>query len=404
MAKGYLIVRVFVDNIAQPVNNARVEVINQNIIVNTNIEGVTPQIELNAPNKEYSEVPQYEVKPFSTYNVTVSKTGLVPKTIENVEIYPEIISYQDVYLTSTDETSANKEVVTIDEPTLWGDYDPLVPSEGAKRNNALRVTPRVYIPEYIIVHDGIPTNSSANNYYVNFQDYIKNVASSEIYATWPQETIKANVLAILSFTLNRIYTEWYLSKGYNFTITSTTAYDQKYTHGRTIFDSISKVVDEIFNQYIKFPGRSEPFFAQYNDGVKINNKGWLNQWGSKDLGDKGYSAIQILKYYYGNTILIDNGILINNYPTSFPGYNLKEGMCGEAILVMQNELNKIHGSYPAIPLIQNPNGIFDSQTTKAVQVFQRTFGLTADGVVGFASWYKIQYYYMAITNMTKGIY
>lgn len=403
--KGFLIVNVYVDNIAQPINRAKVEIAEQNITVYTNKDGTTPQIELDAPASKYSQTPQTKIKPYSTYDIKVSKEGLVPTMVQNVQIFPGITSTQNVYLTSIGEDDVKEDIVDVEDVTLWGDYPPTInTSEEQSPNASTRVLPTTFIPEYIIVHDGIPTNTNASNYYVSFPDYVKNVASSEIYSTWPKETIKANIHAIVSFALNRIYTEWYPSRGYNFAITSTTTYDQKYTHGRTIFDTISDVVDEYFNEYIKIGNNKYPLLAQYNDGITLNEPGRLSQWGSKNLGDKGYTALQILRYYYGNNVNLDTAPLQEGYPTSFPGYNLTIGSCGEEVQKIQSELNIIRSSYPGIPIIPNPNGQYNADTANTVKIFQQVFKLPVTGIIDFATWYKISYIYTAVSNMTKGIY
>ena len=403
--KGFLIVNVYVDNIAQPINRAQVEVIEQNITTYTNIDGTTEPIELDAPALIYSQTPQTEIKPYATYDIRVSKEGLVPTIVQNVQIFPQITSTQNVYLSSSGEDNVKEDIVDVEDVTLWGDYPPNINTEEQQTtNNSQRVLPTPFIPEYIIVHDGIPTNTNASNYYVSFPDYIKNVASSEIYSTWPKETIKANIHAIVSFALNRIYTEWYPSRGYNFTITSTTTYDQKYTHGRTIFDTISKAVDEYFNEYIKIGTNQYPLLAQYNDGINVNEPGRLSQWGSKSLGDRGYNALQIIRYYYGNNANLDNAPLQEGFPTSFPGYNLTIGSCGEEVQKMQSELNIIRSSYPKIPIIANPNGQYTSDTANTVRIFQEVFKLPITGIIDFSTWYKISYVYTAVSNMTKGIY
>ncbi len=406
MAIGRLIVNVYVDNIAQPINEANVNIKGENTNINvlTNISGKTNEIELYAPDEIYSMSPQVDVKPFSEYTITVSKEGLNTSVVNGVEIFPNVTSYQDVYLTSQTDDTMSEDITTISDPTLWETYPPKIDDDESSISNEVRVLPKVIVPEYVIVHDGIPTNTNAPNYTVSFPDYIKNVASSEIYPSWPREALKANIYAIISFTLNRIYTEWYLSRGYNFTITSSTAYDQKYTHGRTIFDTISDVVDEIFLMYLKYPNQSYPFLAHYNDGIDVNNKGWLSQWGSKSLADQGYNALQIVRYYYGNSIELATAELVSSFPTSYPGYNLELNSCGQEVQFIQNELNKIRGSYPAIPRIDNPNGIYDSSTADAVRTFQNIFNLPVTGVIDYATWYKISYVYTAVTDMLKGIY
>lgn len=227
------------------------------------------------------------------------------------------------------------------------------------------------------------------------------MASSEIYSTWPKETIKANVLAIISFTLNRVFTEWYLSKGYNFTITSTTSYDQKYTRNGTIFEPISLIVDEIFTNYIRQGIRTEPLLAHYKSNTTTS--GEMSQWGAKELGDKGYNYLEILKYYYGNNIDIYQANVAQEYPYSFTS-NLKQGDCSQDVYILQNTLNYIRGSYPGIPVIDNPSGLYDSNTTSAVKKFQEVFDLSPTGTVNYQTWYKISYIYIAVSKMTNSIY
>ena len=404
MPHGFLIVQVFADNEAQPLNGARIHITGENTDINetTDISGKTREIPLNAPSREFSLTPQSNVQPYSEYNLSVSMPGLESAIIEGVQIFDGETSIQKVFLNSIEGSLQKTDISDIDPHVLWGDYPPKI--DETNNNNELRVLPEVIIPEYIIVHDGIPTNSNAKNYIVSFPDYIKNVASSEIYSTWPKETIKANVMAIISFALNRIFTEWYTSRGYNFTITSSTAYDQKYSHNRTIFKSISDVVDEIFNQYVRRRNQKQPFLAQYNDGIKVNNKGWLSQWGSKELGDQGYDALSILRYYYSPDITPDTAEIIEGLPQSFPGYNLQMGSCGQPVQKIQNEINKINGSYPGIPKIIPADGVFDERTRNSVRIFQQVFGLPVTGVVNFATWYRISYIFAAVSKMLQGIY
>ncbi len=405
MQNGRLIIRVFIDNVASPINgaNVRIQGNNTDVSLTTDISGTTPVIDLEAPSIEYSLTPQDSVRPYSTYNVTVTKDGLGTASVIGVQVYDGVTAIQDVFFNTTSDMSGRL-VTVIDPPTIWKNDTPKIIDNGTNIPSTGKVLPRIVIPGYIIVHDGIPSDTNAPNYDVNFSDYIKNVASSEIYPTWPKEALKANIHAIVSFTLNRVYTEWYLSKGYNFTITSSTAYDQKYTHNRTIYDTISDVVDEYFTNYLQFPNQAYPFFAQYSDGINVVRDGWLSQWGTKDLATKGYNALQIVRYYYGNSIDLKEGEVIPYLPTSYPGYNLKVGSCGEEVQLLQNALNKIRGSYPAIPLISNANGRFETDTKNAVLKFQDIFNLPETGIVDFATWYKISYIYVAVSDMLKGIF
>ena len=405
MAKGYLKVNVYSDSIANPVKNATVQILKNGqelFITKTDENGGTPTIPLDTVDKSYSEEDQHEVRPYQTYDVVVTALGLTPTRINDVQIFDGITSMQDIYMTSVDDNQADA-VSELPPNTLWGDYPPYM--ENNETNTEQQITPyvlkQVLIPPTIVVHDGIPSNTNAPNYTVPFTDYIKNVASSEIYSTWPEETIRANVLAIISFTLNRIYTEWYRSRGYDFTITSTTSYDQKYTRNGTIFEPISKIVDDIFTNYIRSGIRMEPLLAHYKNNT--TESGYLSQWGSKELGDRGYSALQILRYYYGNNVNIYNAETTQSYPYSFTT-TLKEGDCSVDVYVLQNALNYIRSSYPGIPVITNPNGYFDSATTNAVKTFQKVFSLSQTGQVDYQTWYKISYILTAVTNMTNSIY
>ena len=400
MAKGYLLVNVYCDTIANPVEGAVVKVIKNNneiVIEKTNEDGQTNKITLDTVDKSYSLEDQNLVRPYETYDVEVSALGLTPTKINGVQIFDGETSIQNIYVTSIDENSENVES-TITPNTLWKNESPNLIEES---DNSMFVLDKVIIPEKIIVHDGIPSNTTAPNYAVPFVDYVKNVASSEIYSTWPTETIKANVLAIISYALNRVYTEWYRSKGYDFMITSTTSYDQKYTHNGTIFQSIAKVVDEVFDDYIRQGFRPEPLLAHYKSNT--SEPGNLSQWGSKDLGDKGYNYLEILKYYYGNNINIAQAEVGWESPYSYTK-ELKEGDCSRDVYKLQNTLNYIRGSYPGIPIIENPTGLFDSNTTKAVKVFQKVFGLSQTGIVDYKTWYKISYILIAVTKMTNSVY
>ncbi len=402
MEEGYLIVSVYADNIAQPLEGATVKIEGIENVYETNIEGNTYPITFDTSDKDVSFDPNTKIRPYSIYNIIVTKEGMTPVIIENVEVFSGTISHQSVIMNSSDESDVKEYKIVLDDNALFGDYPAQYDDEEIVIKG--KVLKDVIIPEYIIIHDGVPTNTTAKNFRVSFVDYIKNVACSEIYPTWPVETLKANILAIISFALNRVYTEWYYSKGYDFTITSVTAYDQKYTEGRTIFTNVAAIVDQIFDQYIKRPNALEPLLAHYNDGIKVNNKNWLSQWGSKDLGEKGFKAFDILKHYYGNNLSLEKAAIVDGLPTSFPGYKLKLGSCGEEVQYMQNQLNTIRSSYPGIPVIKNPNGEFNKNTEDTIKFFQKTFGLPVSGIVDFATWYKISYYFLAVKKMIQGIY
>lgn len=255
-----------------------------------------------------------------------------------------------------------------------------------------------YIPQQITVHLGAP-NSNAANVTVPFSDYVKNVASSEIYPTWDESALRANILAIVSFALNRVYTEFYRSRGYDFEITSSTAYDQAFVNGRSFFDSISRLVDELFNDYLRRPGFVEPLAAKFCNGTTVTCEG-LSQWGSQNLAQQGYNSVQILQSYYGNVERVDNAP-IRGITSSYPGTPLRQGSTGPNVVVMQVALNRIAQSYPAIPKIPAVDGIFGSRTAATVRAFQQIFGLTPDGIVGPATWYAIVRLYTAVTSLSE---
>ncbi|MDD7521490.1 MAG: peptidoglycan-binding protein, partial [Lachnoclostridium sp.] len=286
--------------------------------------------------------------------------------------------------------------------TLYGDYPPKEPESEIKPVNESGeiVLSRVVIPEYVVVHDGPPADANAKNYYVRYTDYIKNVASSEIYATWPEAAITANVLAIQSFTLNRVFTEWYRNKNYDFTITSSTAVDHKWIPERNIFQSISDVVDNIFNNYLSRPDVLQPILTQYCDGKRVTCPGVMSQWGSKYLADDGFSAIEILKNFYGSSIYINETDIISGIPSSWPGYDLAIGSSGEKVSQLQNELNVIATAYPAIPLLA-VDGIYGQRTAESVRVFQKIFNIGETGIVDFQTWYKISQIYVGVSRIAE---
>jgi len=258
------------------------------------------------------------------------------------------------------------------------------------------VTP--YIPQRITVHLGTPS-SSAPNVTVNFIDYVKNVASSEIYPTWEESALRANILAIVSFALNRVYTEFYRSRGYNFDITNSTAYDQYFVNGRSYFSNVARIVDDLFNDYLRRPGFVEPLAAKFCNGTTAVCEG-LSQWGSQNLAQQGYSSTQILRSYYGNVEIVNNAP-IQNITSSYPGNPLRRGTTGPNVVTIQVMLNRIAQNYPAIPKISMVDGIFGSQTEAAVRKFQEVFNLDVDGIVGRATWYALVRYYTAVTALSE---
>lgn len=406
---GRLKIGVFSVDVGRPVSNAVVRItptgagnqVLEELI--TDSSGQTPTLDLAAPPPEYSMQPGAG-KPYSEYDIQVIMDGYEPQVIENVQILPDASAIQNVRLTPITGYSGQTRVITVREHTLWGTFPPKIPEDEVKElppSKGHVVLPDPVVPELIIVHDGRPDDSSAPNYWVSFADYIKNVASCEIYSTWPYETITANVLAILSMTLNRVYTEWYRGQGYDFTITSSTAFDQAFSYGRNIFDEISSVVDNIFTSFITRPGIRQPLFTQYCDGKNVTCPGWMSQWGSKALGDQGHYAMDILKSYYGHDIFLMQAQKVAGVPMSYPGTPLQMGSVGEHVRVIQEQLNTISNNYPAINKVR-VDGIFGEETRMAVETFQDIFRLSSDGIVGFNTWYKLSHIYVAVTRMAEG--
>ena len=255
-----------------------------------------------------------------------------------------------------------------------------------------------YVPQRITVHLGAPS-ASADNVTVSFSDYVKNVASSEIYPTWEESALRANILAIVSFALNRVYTEFYRSRGYDFDITSSTAYDQFFVRGRSFFSNISRLVDELFNSYLRRPGFVEPLAAKFCNGTTVTCEG-LSQWGSQALAQQGYNSTQILRSYYGDVEIVANAP-VQDYMSSYPGTPLRRGSVGPNVVVIQTELNRISQNYPAIPKVSAVDGIFGAATENSVTAFQEIFNLNPDGVVGPATWYALVRLYTAVTSLSE---
>ena len=255
-----------------------------------------------------------------------------------------------------------------------------------------------YVPQRITVHLGAPS-ANAENVTVSFVDYVKNVACSEIYPTWEEGALRANILAIVSFALNRVYTEFYRSRGYDFDITSSTAYDQFFVRGRSFFSNVSRLVDELFNSYLRRPGFVEPLAAKFCNGTTVTCEG-LSQWGSQGLAQQGYNSTQILRSYYGDVEIVSNAP-VRDYVSSYPGTPLRRGSVGPNVVIVQTELNRISQNYPAIPKVAAVDGIFGARTENALMAFQRIFDLNPDGVVGPATWYALVRLYTAVTSLSE---
>lgn len=404
--RGKMQVNVIDSVSSGPIENARVRLSytggTGNVIeeLRTDASGQTEQVELPAPPLEYSMEPSIN-QPYSEYTVEVEADGYEPFAVSGSEIFSGETSVQGVSLIGRG-VSESPDNAVIPVHTLFGDYPPKIPENEIQPVNQSGeiVLSRVVVPETVIVHDGAPSDSTAQNYYVPYRDYIKNVACSEIYSTWPRATIEANILAIMSFTLNRVYTEFYRNRGYVFTITSSTAYDHKWINKRNIFTNISDIVDEIFDRYLSRPNVKQPILTQYCDGERVTCPNWMSQWGSKRLGDQNYSTIQIIHYYYGSDMYINTAEEISGIPSSWPGNNLDIGSSGQKVRQLQEQLNLIGEYYNAIPPVV-PDGIYGEQTAQAVRVFQRIFNMPQTGVVDFPTWYKISDWYVRLSGIAE---
>ncbi len=403
---GFLQVSVVAGDTMKPLQDARVSIsysgepetdIEQLV---TDSDGQTDAVELAAPPVEYSMEPG-DVQPYAEYSVTVTASGYESFNVSGISLFADTTALQGIRLVPRNVTTLAGNIV-IPANTLWGNFPPKIAEAETKPvgQPGEIVLSRVVVPEYIIVHDGVPTDSTARNYYERFTDYIKNVASSEIYSTWPDATLRANILAIISFTLNRVYTEWYRNRGYDFTITSSTAFDHKWVYGRNIFENISQIVDEIFTNYLSRPNVKQPILTQYCDGRRVSCPNWLSQWGSKALGDQGYSEIQILRNYYGDDMYINSAEEISGIPASWPGSNLDIGSSGSKVRQIQEQLNLIGEFYSSIPVLI-PDGIYGERTADAVRAFQKIFRLPQTGIVDYPTWYKISDMYVRLSGIAE---
>ena len=421
MANGFLTVNVTDSTTNKPIEGATINIysnadnldsggtqaqIYQNL--KSDISGQVNNVSLQAPDIAYSQQPS-DVRPYSQYSVEIIADGYETLIIDGTQLFPTVQSIQNAPLQPkarcrNSYSRQNENIYTIEENTLYGNFPPKIPESSLKPLPAptgFVVLDNPVVPEFIVVHDGLPENNDAQNYWIPYKDYIKNVASSEIYSTWPEQTIYANVIAIISFTLNRVFTEWYRNKGYTFTITSTTNYDHKFIYNRNFFDTINVVVDDIFNTFIKRPPTArQPLLAQYCDGKKSQCPNEMTQWGSKDLGDQGKDYESILKYFYGDEIVFEKAPVVSGVPVSFPGDTLQVGSNGKYVKTIQNQLNAISKSYPAIPKVKE-DGIYGDSTAESVRTFQGIFGLPQTGVVDFKTWYEISRVYVAVTKIAS---
>ncbi|AID45502.1 spore cortex-lytic enzyme [Candidatus Arthromitus sp. SFB-mouse-Japan] len=413
MSTGSLKIQTYMGNNPEPVSNANIKVTlyDQNNIVRevvdlkTNDSGiaildgiVTPPIELS--------LNEYETeRPYGLCDVAVSKDGFIETFVKGCQLFGDEESIQPINLNLVNRNKSlysQIEEINIEANTLYGNYPPKIPEAEEKtmmQSTGQVVLSEVVVPEFITVHIGSP-NSNGNDYTVRYSEYIKNVASCEIYSTWPSNAIRANIYAIISFTLNRVYTEWYRGKGKDFTITNSTAYDHAFNYGRNIFKNISNIVDEIFSTYMKRPGSKQPLLSQYCDGKKVKCPGWMTQWGSKYLADEGYTPYEILTNFYGTNLDLVTAKEVKGIPISYPGIALKVGSRGSDVRNIQKYLNTISKNYPAIPKVSE-DGIYGNATRDAVKKFQEIFNVNVSGVVEYDTWYAISNVYVAVTEMAE---
>ncbi len=377
-------------------------------LLTTNSSGITQFIRIDTPETEESYIRDNPTVPYSTASVYIEADGFYPMRINSVQVFSGTQSILPAELVpeTPDYTSNTGGVITYDVPpnVLYNPGSNQSSTEQSfSPSDIERARPfildSVFIPEYVTVHLGVPS-SNAQNVTVPFTEYVKNVASSEIYPTWPENSLIANIHAIVSLILNRIYTEWYPSQGYDFDVTNTTQFDQAFVPGRNIFGNISRLVDEYFNVYVVREGEESPLFTQFCDGKTVFCEG-LSQWGTVALAERGYTPIQIIRYYYGDDVNLAQTNDVRSSPVSYPGTPLRLGDSGENVLEIQRQLMRIRQNYPAIPLIPTIDGRFGASTDAAVRAFQEIFDLEVDGIVGKATWYRISYIYSAVIRLAE---
>ncbi|WMJ85274.1 peptidoglycan-binding domain-containing protein [Anaerocolumna sp. MB42-C2] len=387
---------------AYPIENAAVQIYNKNnpsrvlYSLITDISGKTPEVELITPPIEYSlEVTPYQ--PYTEYIIIVTAKGYQTVVINSAQVLPVIKSIQPVSMSALIPGINDMEVIIIDPNYLFGTDTPKVYENDVKEYAEGTDAKPVMIPEFITVHNGVPSNLAARKYIVQYVSYVKSVVCSQIYATWPEETIHAYSLVVISFSLNRIYTNWYKRQGYDFDITSMVSFDQKWFYGRNIYTNVSRVVDNIFNNYLSRPGIIQPILTQACRGELAICPAMISLWGSKELGDRGYTAIEILRYFFGDTIYVNSTNNIAGTEVLWPGTDLTLGSSGKAVGHIQDQLITISGVYRAITVPED-DGTFGQATVAAISDFQEIFNLPATGILDFATWYKISRVYARITR------
>ena len=401
METGILRIQAFAARQSSPVEGVTVNITGDGFtaVRTTDAEGNAADVVITAPDCALSLEAENTTRcPYAVCSLTAAKTGFRPVRIQGIQIFAGQVTLAQPEMipeTEEDRDVPNPPIVIPPHALFAGDGGSgTAPTAGC----VPRVLDRVIIPKNITVHLGKPA-ASARNVTVSFRKYIANVASSEVYPTWPEAALRANIHCQISLALNRIYTEWYPSKGYSFNITNSTSYDQYYVHGRTVFDVMVRLTDDIFNTYIRKTGTVNPYYAEYCDGKSVTCPG-LKQWGTLTLANQGRSALSILKYYYGSNIEIIRTNNIQSIPQSYPGSPLRQGSTGAAVFTLQRQLNRITKDYPFLGLL-TVDGIFGRKMTETVKKFQKQFNLTADGVVGRSTWYKISYIYVSVKDLAE---
>lgn len=403
MTTGILRIQAFAARKSAPVEGVRIAITGDGFaaVRHTDARGNAEDVTIQTPACRLSlEEQNTTQRPYAVCSLTASKPGYRTVRIQGVQIFPGQVTLAQPEMIP--ETEAGRDVP--DVPVVIPEH-PLFAGQGGSGARPVVECPaaplvldRVVIPKTITVHLGKPS-ASARNVTVSFRDYIANVASSEVYPTWPEQALRANIHCQISLALNRIYTEWYPSKGYSFNITNSTSYDQYYVHGRTVFDVMVRLTNDIFNTYIRKKGTVNPYYAEYCDGKSVSCAG-LKQWGTVTLANQGKNALQILRYYYGNDVEIVRSDNIRSIPQSYPGSPLRQGSSGPAVFTLQRQLNRIAKDYPFLGKL-NVDGVFGAQMASTVRAFQKQFNLTADGVVGRQTWYKISYIYVSVKDLAE---
>lgn len=401
MAIGFLKMQARTAHDAVPLSGVRIRVQESNgntlYELTTDNNGETQEIPLETLDKNFSKNPYFSGNPYKSYQVLAQAPGFNTLFVTEIPIFEDETAVLPLALVPMQQIQRTPEVTEI----IVG--KPAVAMQEERRQPGTASSPyilrQVVIPNPITVHLGAPA-ASASNVQVSFPDYIKNVASSEIYPTWPRAALTANIYAIITFALNRVYTEWYASRGYNFDITNSTAYDQYFVYGRPIYESISRIVDDIFNEYVRRQGQNAPYFTSFCNGSTVTCTG-MSQWGSVSLANQGLTPLQILRSYYPPDIEIVETNIITGVLSSYPGTPLRIGNMGLNVQTLQAYLTRIRRNYPAIPAITNKSGTFGDSTDAAVRSFQKIFNLTQDGIVGKSTWYKISSVYAAVTRLAE---